>query len=115
MNTMNTENANRFKCLIENNASQDKEKKQPERRDNYEKHEPNKKRNKFLEPKNGRFDFSHNNNNNMFKKRREGFRKHYRGREDINSFSGKYRGPDRKKEEEVPKEYCYKEEDFPSL
>ena len=114
MSVMNTENVNRFKCLIENDTTQEKETK-VERNGNIEKHESNKKRNNFLEPKTNRFDFSYNdNNNNMFKKRREGFRKHYKGREDINSFSGKYKGVV-KKEEEKPKTYCYKEEDFPSL
>ena len=98
------ENKGRFECL----KSEEKEKPQTE---------GFKKENTFK--KESRFTFDNYNDKketyNTFREHRREQRTNWKGRGDINSFSRKYTGSYKKKEEEKPKSYTYNEEDFPTL
>ena len=90
---MSNNSTGRFDCLIEN-----KEKK------NIFKESPKKELIRFKDDRNF-------NDVNVFKQKKTNFKRHYRGREDYNSFSRKI-VTERKEE---PKKFEMKQEDFPSL
>ena len=97
-----SENTGRFECL----KSEEKEKPQME---DFKKENTFKKQSRFT------FDNDKKETYNTFREPRRERRTNWKGRGDINSFSRKYTGSYKKKEEEKPKSYTYKEEDFPSL
>ena len=129
---MNNNSKNRFSCLLEKHQSKDvsgnifknknksndkiKFKKGPSRFSNLkiDEYKDNKfKNNSFYENNRSRDrNYSRDRNDRNDINDRNSFRqKRYKGRGDINNFSRKFK----QKEEEKPKVYEYKEEDFPSL
>lgn len=120
---MNNSSKNRFSCLLEKDEGKDasgnifKSKKKSNNKNSF-KNEPSRFSNlKIDENKDNKFKNDSFYENDRRRDRRENkdrnsFRqRQYRGRGDINNFSRKFK----QKEEEKPKVYEYKEEDFPSL
>ena len=122
---MNNSSKNRFSCLLGKDEGKDasgnifKSKKksnnknsltnEPSRFSNLkiDENKGNKFKNDSFYENDRRRDRRENNDRNSFRQRQ----RQYRGRGDINNFSRKFK----QKEEEKPKVYEYKEEDFPSL